>query len=109
MEQMGRKVVVRTGAGYISIWRNQWVPFVRKLEVFGNAEDYYLEAASSDKVKSMIIVLFMAERYDNGFRAEKVYTCLSAMRHFFTLKFKYGLPRLGISYRWTERSQAQGS
>ena len=87
MEQIGRKVVVRTGASYVSSWRNQWVPFVLKLEVFGNAEDYYLEAASSDKVRSMIIVLFMAERYDNGFRAEKVYACLSAIRHFFTLRF----------------------
>ena len=55
MKQMGRKVVVRTGASYISIWRNQWVPFVLKLEVFGNAEDYDLEAASSNKVRSMII------------------------------------------------------
>ena len=87
MEQMGRKVVVKTGASYVSSWRNQWVPFVLKLEAFGNAKDYYLESASSDKVRSMIVVLFMAERYDNGFRAEKVYACLSAIRHFFTLRF----------------------
>ena len=35
----------------------------------------------------MIVVLLMAERYDNGFRAEKVYACLSAIRHFFALRF----------------------
>ena len=84
---MGRKVVEKSSAGYSSIWRLQWIPFVSKLEFFGPAEDFYLETASSDKERSMVVVLFMAERYEGGFRGERVFACLSAVKHFFTLRF----------------------